>query len=57
VFETGRQFKMVARNTIQRFVRHRYCLPQQESVEGNLFFDGPSFFIRAEENLYCIGQQ
>ena len=56
VLESGRVFKQLAKNRIEHFVRRRYCVPQQESGQSNMFIDGRNIFIRSEENLYCIGE-
>jgi len=57
VVETGRDFKVVARNRIETQLDRAWPLPAQETLAyAPPVADGDSLYLRGERYLYCIGK-
>ena len=54
VIEPGREFKPVAKNSIESYVERDYPTNPQETVYSNPVFEGGSMYVRAEGHLYRI---
>ena len=66
VMEPGREYKQVAKNNIECAVPEwsplngkagYYTGVHNEQTESSLVFEGNHIFVRAEQNLYCIGEK
>jgi len=62
VLEPGREFKQVAKNTIDETVPEgwepkHWMGPHHEQTEAALTFDGNRIYIRGEQYLYCVGKK
>jgi outer membrane protein assembly factor BamB len=67
VFDPGRQFKLVVRNKIECPIRcdrkspwnylFNYWPEHLEGTVSNPVFEGSRLYLRAERNLYCIGEK
>lgn len=61
VMEPGRQYKQVAKNTIDEIVPHgwepkHWMGEHHEQTEAAPIFDGNRVYIRGEQYLYCIAE-
>jgi len=57
VFEPGREFRQVAKNSIQTHVTRDFPLnPQETTTYANPVSEGKRLYIRGEQYLYCIGE-
>ena len=57
VFEPGRAFKQVARNTIGTCINRAWVLNPREITHCNPVFEGSRMYLRGETMLYCIGKK
>lgn len=55
VIEPGREYKEIARNTIERHFPYNYKDDMLEGTVSNPFFEGDRIYYRAQRYLYCIG--
>jgi len=57
VFEPGREFKQVAKNSLQTHMARDFPLnPQETTTYANPVFEGKRLYIRGEQYLYCVGE-
>ncbi|MCW8130100.1 MAG: PQQ-binding-like beta-propeller repeat protein [Planctomycetota bacterium] len=57
VFEPGAAYKELARNRIAHCVERIYNYDPDEFFQTGPVFDGGRFYLRGEQNLYCIGEK
>ncbi|MCY3020820.1 MAG: PQQ-binding-like beta-propeller repeat protein [Planctomycetota bacterium] len=58
VFESGPEFKQVAKNHIGTLIPRVWPVPPQENISyGAPIFDGKYMYVRGEAHLYCIGEK
>lgn len=55
VLEPGREYKELARNTIERHFPFNYKDDMLEGTVSNPYFEGERIYYRAQRYLYCIG--
>ena len=57
IFEPGREFREVARNSLRTCLARDFPLsPQEVTTYANPVFEGSRMYVRGEQYLYCIGQ-
>jgi len=56
VIEPGRQYKQLAKNTIETRFDYNYKKKILEGTVGSPYFEGNHIFYRAQKYLYCIGE-
>lgn len=54
VLKPGREFKMLAKNTLENILGPMEWNEAQEQLMSTPFFDGKSIYIRSPEWMYCI---
>lgn len=57
IFEVGKEFKQVARNTITQVVEPNEWRKHQEIMLSAPIFEGDRMYLRGEKFLYCIGEK
>lgn len=56
VIKPGREFKQVARNSMDNFLQRFRPQRQNDAPMTNPVFDGDCIYIRGETDLFCIGK-
>ena len=56
VIKPGKQYKLLAKNTIMQLVERGYMKNVVEGYISSPFFEGNHIFYRGERYMYCIGE-
>jgi len=54
ILEPGRQFKVIAKNTLENILGPMEWNEAQEQLMSTPFFDGNSIYVRSPEYMFCI---